>query len=125
MHELLKFAGANWWWLFWVVPSVLGGAAEWISDQFDVGLAARRRKLKDKRKHELALKRIELRIAQAKAEREASAEPALEPFLGPCKHRPRDIKPVIGADEELKAWLCTACDTQLPPSWAVLEEDEK
>lgn len=42
---------------------------------------------------------------------------------GPCPHRPKNVKAVMGTDGELKSWLCTACDTPLPAGWAVLEED--
>ena len=118
MHDLLKFVGTNWWWLIWVVPSVLGSVAEWVGDQFGIGLAARRRKLKEKRKHELAMKKMDLELARAKQLPDVT-EPG-EPKPGECVHR--RITPVIAGDEVV-AWLCKGCDTQLPATWAVRKED--
>jgi hypothetical protein len=119
-------SGTDWWarifwgWLIFV------GAGEWIGDKYNIGVRALARRRQRRRKHQLALKKLELKIAQEMAgarpattleEEEKAAAP------GPCPHRPRNIKAVIGTDDVLRSWLCTACDTQLPADWAVREED--
>lgn len=42
---------------------------------------------------------------------------------GPCPHRPKNLQAVIGADGTHLAWLCSACSTQLPATFAVLADD--
>lgn len=107
---------AAWWWL----ALIFGGAAlEWIADTFDAGISAMRRRAKLKHKRQMELRRIELEIEQAKAGTVVPIASAKKP--GPCVHR--HVTPVIAADETLTAWLCRGCDTQLPPDWAVREED--
>jgi hypothetical protein len=61
------------------------------------------------REHTLDRKRLELRIAQA------SGEPGL------CAHT--IAVPVRDNAGNLVVWLCPACDTQLPRSSSVCEED--
>lgn len=115
-------AGTDWvsvllgyWWL----ALIFGGAIlEFIGETFDVGLSALRRRSKLRHKRHLEIKRMELQIAQAKA--------GVIPFSapkkpGPCVHR--NVVPVVAADETVSAWLCRSCDAQLPPDWAVREED--
>jgi hypothetical protein len=116
MHEVLRLLATYFWLLF-----VFGGVIlSWLGEVFDVGISALKRRRKARRKHELALRRLELKIAQAKA---AAALPAgTLPEPGPCPHRPRNVKPVYSGDEPV-AWLCTACGTQLPANWAVRSED--
>jgi len=102
----------GYWWVFFL----FGGAAlEWLGETFGCGLGALRRRSKLKHKRRLELKRLELRIAAAKAGVLARAQPK----PGPCVHR--NVRPVV-ADDEVVGWLC-ACDAQLPADWAVREED--
>ena len=65
------------------------------------------------------------RVALAKAKAKAVSQPAVpataEKQPGPCVHR--KVTPVIGGDDEVVAWLCKSCDTQLPYDWAVRAED--
>ncbi len=118
-------AGTDWWSVLiwgWLIFTFVG---EWVGDKYNVGVRALHRRAQRRRKHKLAMKKLELRIAQETArdrpaltlEEEKAAVP------GPCPHRPWNVKAVMGADDTLRAWLCTACDTQLPASWAVREED--
>jgi hypothetical protein len=64
------------------------------------------------------LKRLELKIAAAKAGAAASSLPK----PGECVHR--NVTAIVSsADDELRGWLCRSCDQQLPPTWAVRAED--
>ena len=123
MHDVATAAHAapsvletilSYWWLF----LLFGGAIlEWVADTFDMGLRALRRRSKDKRKHQVELKRLELEIARA---RSGTALPAaVKP--GPCVHR--NVAAVVSAADEVVAWLCRTCDEKLPANWAVREED--
>lgn len=118
MHEFWKFLVMNWW-LFFLFG---GGVISWLGETFDVGVSALRRRQKQKRKHELALKRMELKIAQENRKHELALPAGTLPKPGPCPHRPQNVKPVYSGDEAV-AWLCTACDTQLPKDWAIRKED--
>lgn len=72
-----------------------------------------------KRKHELTIKQMELQAAQAKS----AALPAVaQKDPGQCKHR-QVVSIRRKPDDELVGWLCRSCDRQLPPDWAVDEED--
>jgi hypothetical protein len=105
---------------YWWLVLIFGGAAlEWIADTFDAGIGAMRRRAKLKHQQRMELKRIELEIEQAKAGTVVPIAAAKKP--GPCVHR--NVAPVVGADETVKAWLCKTCDQQLPADWAVREED--
>lgn len=109
----LDWLGANWllilvlWWLF-------GGGVT----------VAARRYVKGRRKHKLAVRELELKIA-----RERNGVPALTrkeektlPKPGPCVHR--NVKAVVSAfpEEKVVGWLCE-CSEQLPANWAVRQED--
>ena len=103
---------------YWWVALIFGGAVlEWIGETFNVGVGALRRRAKLRHKRRMELRRVELQIAQAKT----GAVPSLLPKPGPCVHR--HVAPVVSAAEELVGWLCRGCDAQLPPDWAVREED--
>lgn len=106
---------AIWWWLALIIG---GTVLEWLGETFDVGLAALHRRSKRRHKRRLQLKQMELEIARAKAGIVPSSS---LPKPGPCVHR--NVTAVIGSDDAVKAWLCRSCDTQLPPDWAVREED--
>jgi hypothetical protein len=117
MHEALRLLGAYFWLLF-----IFGGAiVGWLAETLDVGVSALRRRKKAKRRHELALKRVELKIAQANA---AAALPAADtrPKPGPCVHR--DVRAVVNSvTDSTEAWLCKTCGEQLPANWAIRSED--
>jgi hypothetical protein len=103
---------------YWWVWLIFGGAAlEWIGETCNVGLSALHRRSKLRHKRQMALKRMELEIAQAKA----GIIPSSLPKPGPCVHR--NVAPVISKAEELVGWLCRTCDEQLPANWAVRQED--
>ena len=104
----------NYWWLLIIFG---GGILEWIAETFDVGVTALQRRAKAKRKHQLALRKLELEIARANAGK--TTDVAAVP--GRCVHR--RIKQVRDVTDELVGWLCTGCDTRLPPDWAVAAED--
>lgn len=109
---------ASYWWAF----LLFGGAVlEWIGEQFDMGLTALRRASRLRHKRRLEVKRLELRIAQARSAPPAGALSLPRP--GPCVHR--NVKQVRDIDGHLVAWLCLkeGCDEQLPPDWAVAKED--
>ena len=102
---------------YWWLALIFGGVAlEWIGETLDVGLSALHRRSKLRHKRQMALKRVELQIAQA----HAGIIPSSLPTPGPCVHR--NVVPVV-ADETVTAWLCRSCDAQLPADWAVREED--
>lgn len=126
-------AHIDWWAIIiwgWIILSFVG---EWVADRYNMGLRALRRRRLDKRKHALKMKRLELQIARERREDQDTAQygvplrPALtrkeEKAAGPCPHRPKNVKPVFDALGDHRAFLCTACDTQLPKDWAVLEDD--
>lgn len=113
LADLLAF-WANWWWAILLFG---GSALEWLGEAFDIGLTALGRRSKRKHKRRLELKRLELEIAQAKT---GAVIPAAK-VPGECVHR--NVAPVVGAEDKPVAWLCRSCDTQLPPDWAVREED--
>lgn len=117
-------AGTDWvavligyWWLWLLIGSAV---LEWIGETFDIGLSALRRRSKVRHKRRMELRRMDLEIAQARAGAAVSPSSPLLPRPGPCVHR--NVRPVIAADDTLVGWLC-ACDAQLPPDWAVREED--
>lgn len=111
MNSLVKTLVDHWWVFFLFGGSILGaiGACFEGFRDFIFGVLDRRRQ------HQVEIEQIR----SGRALPEGSPRHA----AGPCPHRPKNVKPVIGTDEELKAWLCTACDTRLPATWAVLEED--
>lgn len=75
------------------------------------------------RRHKRAMALEEARLKAARAEGAAAlarlSGQAL-PKPGECVHR--RVTPVV-ADEEVVAWLCKNCDTSLPATWAVRQED--
>lgn len=126
MSTTAHHAASTDWWPFiiwgWII---FMGVGEWVGDRYNMGLRALRRRRLDKRKHALKLKRLELQIARELRE---PKQPALtleeeRAVAGPCLHRPKNVKPVFDALGDHRAYLCTACDAQLPKTWAVLEED--
>jgi hypothetical protein len=108
------FAATYWWVLIFCGGAIL----EWIGEVCGVGISALARAAEVRHQRKLELARV-----KADERTQARTVTRLVPAPGPCRHRPRNVKPVYGTDQEHKAWLCTACDTQLPKSWAVLEED--
>lgn len=109
MIPVLNWCVENWWVFFFLaVFGVFGG----IRDFFvDIAYA-----LGGGTKHKRKLK--ELKLKKQIAEANANVKTVTP---GPCVHR--NVRPVIGVDDEVKAWLCKSCDTQLPADWAVREED--
>lgn len=106
----------NWcaqhWFLAFIFLMVAGSLLEGVRDFF-LGIV---RELSGN-KHKRKIKELKLRVQIAEAQ--AGGKPAVKP--GPCVHR--NVRPVVGTDDEVKAWLCKTCDTQLPADWAVREED--
>lgn len=112
MASVLQLLAAYWWLLL-----IFGGTIlEFAAETFDVGLSALRKRAKARRRHQVQMKRLELQIARANAPVTAGAT-----MPGRCVHR--NVRAVVGTDDEVKAWLCRSCDTQLPADWAVREED--
>ena len=106
---ILDFILMNWWWLW--IP-VFG----WVGDQIYNAVNSRREyRLK------LAKEMRKTAVAQARAAMPAAPANVSRLKPGPCVHR--NVTPVMsfGTDEPV-AWLCR-CGTQLPPDWAVREED--
>src|SRR6185437_12831552 len=121
-HDLLSILiafWANWWWAILLFG---GSAVEFVAELFGGGLAALRRSSKRRYKRRLEMKRLELAIAQAQG-RPAILLPPAAPAKtpGPCVHR--HVTAVVAADDSLVGWLCKSCDQQLPPDWAIREED--
>jgi hypothetical protein len=110
VHEFFKFVGDNIWWVFIFGGGIFG----WIGERFD----AMRRRGQRKRRHQIALKRLDLQIAQAKAQ--SLPLPAADVKPGKCVHR--NVTQVM-SDDKVVAWLCKSCDAQLPADWAVRKED--
>lgn len=71
------------------------------------------------RKQRLKLRKLDLRIAQANAARLPQPTDYKQP--GRCVHR--NVVQVMSPDDQLVAWLCRTCTTQLPADWAVRAED--
>jgi hypothetical protein len=110
---------ASYWWVF----LLCGGAIlEWVGERFDMGLSAIRRGSRLRYKRRLALKKLELQIAQARTQ-PASAVAAVDRKPGPCAHR--GAKQIRTMDGVLVGWLCPreGCDERLPADWAVAAED--
>ena len=63
----------------------------------------------------------ELRAKERVARATARAGTAALPKPGPCVHR--DVAAVVSKADEVVAWLCRTCKSQLPADWAVREED--
>jgi hypothetical protein len=123
-HAAASDTGTDWLTLllsYWWVFLLFGGAIlEWIGETFDVGLSALHRRSKLKHKRKLAALRLELQIAQAKA---GTQTPALAGALpaAPCRHR--NVAGVRDRADNVVAWLCKGCETQLPADFSVYEED--
>jgi hypothetical protein len=122
VNSVLTFLAAYWWlwWLFGAsIVAAIGAFFGGVRDYFlEIG----------ERRHQRRLELIRARRdgQQAIGAREDGSLATVAPRdlrAGPCRHRPKNVKAVIGADGLLKAWLCEACDTPLPANWAVLEED--
>lgn len=108
MIAVLNWLLAHWYVFFWLaVFGVFEGVRDFFVETFNMITGVR---------HKRRMKELRLR-AQITAP--VPASPAVKP--GPCVHR--RVVPVIAPDETLAAWLCRSCDTQLPPDWAVRQED--
>lgn len=102
----------DWWWLVFFIP--FGGAGE----------ALRRwSRNRHERKLELIRARGEATAARLPVVTEKPWTQPPQPVPGPCPHRPWNVKPVFSALGDHSAYLCAACDAQLPKEWAVMEED--
>ena len=111
MIAVLNWAAEHWFLIF--ILSALG-VFEGVRDFFvgvykEVTGTRHKRRMKELRAQE--------RIARATRQ----AEVAVLPVPGPCVHR--DVAAVISKADEVVAWLCKTCKTQLPADWAVREED--
>lgn len=104
----------SYWWVWLLIG---GGILDWIAETFDIGVAALHRRSKLRHKRKLELKKVELRIAQARAGRMEAPTPA----PGLCRHR--KAVPVRDGEGDVVAWLCRSCDTQLPKEFSVYTED--
>lgn len=103
-EEILKFCQVNWWWLIFAVPAVIRG----IWESFTRGIA---NIVSAPAKARAKALRHEVRIMQ---------QPQL-PVPGSCVHR--NVVSVRDSNDDLVAWLCKSCGTQLPQDWAVRQED--
>jgi hypothetical protein len=97
---------SDWWWVAFFIP--FGGMGEWWRER-------------SRRRHKQRIAELKIRrdIARAEYSDRTGQVVSIPLVKGPCQHRL--IKPVIGVDEQLKAWLCTACDDQLPADFAIWE----
>jgi hypothetical protein len=66
-----------------------------------------------RRKHRIHMKKLELEIAQAHTDHHL--------YSGRCRHR--NVTQVRDRNDELVAWPCKDCDTELPADWSVVRED--
>lgn len=111
MIAVLNWSLEHWYVWFWLaVFGVFEGVRDFFLSIFQAigGIG--------ERKHQ---RRIEEIRAGAPVVTVPSSSLPVKP--GPCVHR--NVTAVVGADDAVKAWLCRSCDTQLPPDWAVREED--
>jgi hypothetical protein len=107
---VLQWALAHWFLIFvWGLASFFEEVRDFLADGWNAVAGARHQR------------RVEELAAQAELERAraGTGRPAPEP--GPCVHR--NVVPVISRADEVVAWLCRSCDTQLAVGWAVREED--
>lgn len=117
MTHLLAWCAENWWIIFiawWF------GVFGFVAGFLDELRRAYKRMIRNRRKHQLAVKRLELRIAQTEAQREEKSL-VRTPLPGPCVHR--RVTSVVDKSDKVVAWLCKNCDEQLPADWAVRAED--
>jgi hypothetical protein len=116
MIAVLNWSLDHWWVFFWLaVFGVFEGVRDFFLGIFHAVACI------GERRHERRMEEIRLQVPTLPAGYvPPSAALAAPKKPGPCVHR--NVRPVIGADETLVGWLCT-CDTQLPPDWAVREED--
>jgi hypothetical protein len=111
MIAVLNWSLDHWFVFFWLA---VFGVFEGVRDFF-LGIFAAIVSIGE-RKHQRRMEEIR---AAAPAVTVPAGIPAAKP--GPCVHR--NVVPVVAADETVTAWLCRSCDKQLPPDWAVREED--
>jgi len=107
MIAILNWSLDHWYAFFWLsVFGVFAGIRDFFASIFNAitGIGERRH---------------QRRIEEIRASAPAAPSPLPKP--GACVHR--NVVPVVAADETVSAWLCRTCDTQLPPDWAVREED--
>jgi hypothetical protein len=115
LSEIFAWICAYWWLLF-----LFGGAIlEFVGDVFSATAKALSRRRRTRHKHRLELKRLELEIARATVH--AGETPAPAPIPGQCRHR--TAVPVRDSDGHVLAWLCRACDSQLPADFSIYVED--
>lgn len=101
--------------LFWVF-----GGFTYVGTHYRGAKKSWRKWTAARRDHKLAMRRVELEIAQAKAER-ISPPAASATAPGLCRHR--KAVPVRTTEGDVVAWLCTSCDTKLPREFSIYEED--
>jgi hypothetical protein len=113
MIAVLTWAAEHWFLIFLLgILGVFEGIRDFFVDAWQEITGTRhKRRMKELRARE--------RIARATAKAEAAALPKSKPGL--CVHR--NVVPVVSKAEEVVAWLCRTCDTELPADWAVREED--
>jgi hypothetical protein len=112
----------NWIWIL-VVAYWFGGAiVSWIAGVLEVLLHPFLGRGERQLELEIKLERARAQRAQAEAARQVAALPK----PGECVHR--RVTPILtktgqGGLEEVSGYLCVHCDTRLPRTWAVREED--
>jgi hypothetical protein len=114
---VLNWSLDHWYVFFWLsLLGVFEGVRDFFLSAFEAvaGIGERR--------HQRRIEEIQARtptLPPGYVPPSAALWPPKTP--GPCVHR--NVVPVVAADESVSAWLCKSCDTQLPPDWAVREED--
>jgi hypothetical protein len=109
--SVLNWALTHWYWFFWLA---VFGVFEDVRNFFvktwkEVTGTRHKRRMRELRAQE--------RIARATQHAGSAALPP----PGPCVHR--NVAAVVSKADEVVAWLCRTCKTQLPADWAVREED--
>jgi hypothetical protein len=114
---VLNWSIEHWYVWFWLA---VFGVFESVRDFF-LGIFAAVASIGERR-HERRLEELRLQVpSMPPGYVPPSAALSVPKTPGPCVHR--NVVPVVAADETVSAWLCRSCDKQLPPDWAIREED--
>lgn len=101
---------------------LFGGAIfGFCSDVFHGATEALRRRSTSRHQRRLELRKLDLKIAKARAKEAALAGSLAAPAPGQCRHR--KAVPVRDIEGAVVAWLCRSCEAQLPPDFSIYVED--